>query len=104
MVRRSWAVVFAVVLGLCFSASAQAGGVLRVGPVAVQPVIAEGVRVGPVVVGGMDAARAEAAVRAAYDRPLRFVFGTQRWQASPGRLGAKPAVKSAVRRALGAEP
>ncbi|MCY4085564.1 MAG: L,D-transpeptidase [Actinomycetia bacterium] len=61
-------------------------------------------RIGPVVVGGMDAAKAEAVVRAAYDRPLRFVFGGQRWQASPGQLGARPAVRNAIRRALRAEP
>ena len=85
-------------------AVAHARSVPAVVPVAVPPVIAEGVRIGPVVVGGMNAVQAEAAVRAAYDRPLRFVFGTQRWQARPGQLGAGPAVKGAVRRALGAEP
>ena len=56
------------------------------------------------MVGGMNAVQAEAVVRAAYDRPLRFVFETQRWQARLGQLGAGPAVRSAVRRALGAEP
>ena len=100
---RSWAVAVAVVLGL-LAAVADARSAPLVVPVPAPLTFAEGVRIGPAVVGGMDAAKAEAVVRAAYDQPLRFVFGGQRWQASPGQLGARPAVKSTVRRALGAEP
>lgn len=73
-------------------------------PIAASLTIAEGVRIGPVLVGGMNAAEAEAAVWKAYDRPLSLVLGGQSWQARPAQLGARPAVGSAVRQALHAQP
>ena len=68
------------------------------------PTVAEGVTIGTVDVGGMNALQAEAAVKAAYDRPLRFVFRNKRWRATPAQLGAKPALQPAIGRALGAAP
>jgi hypothetical protein len=66
--------------------------------------IASRVRIGHVRVGGMTAEPARARVRAAFERPLRFVFEKKRWKAAPLDLGAQAAVGPAVVRALAARP
>ncbi|MEZ5101430.1 MAG: hypothetical protein R3C15_16850 [Thermoleophilia bacterium] len=52
-------------------------------------VIADGVIIGSVPVGGMTADQARVAVQAAFDEPLKFAFGKRRWQATPAQLGAR---------------
>lgn len=99
-----WAVALAVALASSLLGSAEARGANVAVPVAAFLPIAEGVRIGPVLVGGMNAAEAEAAVWEAFDRPLSLVLGEQSWQARPAQLGARPAVGSAVWQALHAQP
>ena len=101
---RLWAVGLAVALALGFVGVADARGANVAVPVAASLTIAEGVRIGPVAVGGMEADEAEAAVWAAFDRPLRLALGGKRWQTRPAQLGARPAVARAVRQALYAQP
>lgn len=65
--------------------------------------IAPGVTVGGVAVGGMRAAQASAAVRAAFERPLVLVAGPARKvRVTPRELGATPDVPKAVNRARSA--
>lgn len=68
------------------------------------PVIAGGVTISGVAVGGLTAEEAIAAVRASFDLPLRFTFGEKTWRALPSELGARPYIEGAVRRALVAAP
>ena len=67
-------------------------------------VIAEGVRVGGVDVGGLTADAALSAVRAAFSAPLVVWFERRVFRPKPGPLGATAAVRTAVRRALSAAP
>ena len=69
-----------------------------------EPRIAEGVTVAGVKVGGMTGTEAREAVQAAFDRRLRFVFKTRRWQVRPQSLLASARVDGAVRQALAAAP
>ena len=52
----------------------------------------------------MSSADAKAAVQAAFDEPLQFAYRKRHWWATPERLGAKPYIAGAVRRALIAAP
>ena len=63
-------------------------------------VIAQGVRVAGVPVGGMTSEPARQLLRAQFGQPVRFRYGAQRWRVEPWKLGAGAAVDEAVGRAL----
>jgi len=65
-------------------------------PVLVQP----GVTIAGVPVGGMSNEQAQAALRPAFARPIRLVYGERRWLLRPTRFGAKVAIAEGVGRAL----
>jgi lipoprotein-anchoring transpeptidase ErfK/SrfK len=67
-------------------------------------VIAPGVSVSGVEVGGLTSEPARARIRRAFDRPLKFVHGSERWQARPSRFGGHWWVNGAIARALRARP
>jgi lipoprotein-anchoring transpeptidase ErfK/SrfK len=69
-------------------------------PVLVQP----GVTIAGVPVGGMSNEQAQAALRPAFARPVRLVYGDQRWRLRPTRFGAKVAIADGVSRALHSPP
>jgi hypothetical protein len=73
--------------------SAQRGGV-----------VAHGVTIGGLPVGGLNSEQARSAISWWYDRPLRFVFYGKRWSVKPSTLGSKVDVDSAVQRLLKASP
>jgi len=62
--------------------------------------IPSGVTLAGVPVGGMSNEQAQAALRPAFARPVRLVYGDRRWRLVPGRLGAKVAVARGVADAL----
>jgi lipoprotein-anchoring transpeptidase ErfK/SrfK len=64
--------------------------------------IAQGVTLAGVPVGGMSNEQAQAALRPAFARPVRLVYGDWRWRLVPTRFGAKVAVADGVARAFGA--
>jgi lipoprotein-anchoring transpeptidase ErfK/SrfK len=66
--------------------------------------IALGVSVADVELGGLTSEPARMRLRAAFERPLRFLYGDERWTARPQRLGARAFVDEAVTRALRARP
>jgi lipoprotein-anchoring transpeptidase ErfK/SrfK len=65
-------------------------------PVLVQP----GVTIAGVPVGGMTNEQAQAALRPAFARPIRLVYGDRSWSLRPTRFGAKVAIADGVSRAL----
>jgi hypothetical protein len=67
-------------------------------------VIAAGVTIGGVAVGGMTADQAEAAVTAAFEQPVRLQVMSHKLFVKPERLGTIALVHDAVTRALGAAP
>jgi lipoprotein-anchoring transpeptidase ErfK/SrfK len=67
-------------------------------------VIAPGVTVGGVHVGGMMSEAARTRVEAAFGRPLRLQFRAKRWRISPRYLGASAGIDGAVADALRAAP
>jgi lipoprotein-anchoring transpeptidase ErfK/SrfK len=67
-------------------------------------VIAPGVTIGGVPVGGKMSEAARTRVEAAFGRPLRLQFRDKRWRISPRYLGASAGIDSAVARALLAPP
>jgi lipoprotein-anchoring transpeptidase ErfK/SrfK len=67
------------------------------------PVVAEGVTVAGVAVGGLTAAEAKAAVRAVFARPVQLKLRGRAWATRPGRMGASVDVAAAVEAALAAE-
>jgi lipoprotein-anchoring transpeptidase ErfK/SrfK len=69
-----------------------------------EPVIADGVTVAGVDVGGMTAAEATAAVRAFYVQPLSVGLGGETLSVAPYRLGGRARVADAVAAALAAAP
>ena len=89
-----WAFALALVLAV--------GGIGFAAPSANPPPepIPAGVQIGHVRVAGLTAEPARARVRAAFERPLRFVFHKQRWTASPHVVGARASVGRAVTQAL----
>ncbi|HEX2496108.1 MAG TPA: L,D-transpeptidase family protein [Gaiellaceae bacterium] len=68
------------------------------------PVIAPGVTIGGVHVGGMMSESARTRVEAAFGRPLRLQFRERKWRISPRYLGASAGIDDAVARALTAPP
>ena len=66
------------------------------------PLIAAGVTIAGVPVGGLTSEPARARVERAFSRPLRLEFGEKRWRISPRYLGANAAVDASVARALAA--
>ncbi|HEY7707067.1 MAG TPA: L,D-transpeptidase family protein [Gaiellaceae bacterium] len=67
-------------------------------------VIAPGVTVGGVHVGGMMSEAARTRVEAAFGRPVRLQFRDKRWRISPRYLGASAGIDGAVAQALRAAP
>ncbi len=67
-------------------------------------VIADGVTIGRVRVGGLTPDAAASAVRAAFARPVVLVARKARFRPLPGRLGAVAYVEGAVARAKAAAP
>ena len=65
-------------------------------PVLVQP----GVTIAGVPVGGMSNEQAQAALRPAFARPIRLVYGDRSWSLRPTRFGAKVAIADGVGQAL----
>ena len=68
-------------------------------PPAPRATIAPGVTIGGVAVGGLDPVTAADAVREAFARPLTGLVGARRLSVTPGRLGARAYVQTAVARA-----
>jgi lipoprotein-anchoring transpeptidase ErfK/SrfK len=66
--------------------------------------IEPGVRIGHVRVARLTAEPARARVKAAFERPVHFVFHKKRWTATPHQLGARAAAGVAVTHALKAPP
>jgi lipoprotein-anchoring transpeptidase ErfK/SrfK len=62
--------------------------------------IAQGVTLAGVPVGGMSNEQAQAALRPAFARPVRLAYGDRRWRIVPARFGAKVAVARGVTAAL----
>jgi lipoprotein-anchoring transpeptidase ErfK/SrfK len=69
-------------------------------PVLVQP----GVTIAGVPVGGMSNEQAQAALRPAFARPVRLVYGDRSWRLRPTRFGAKVSIADGVSRALHSPP
>jgi lipoprotein-anchoring transpeptidase ErfK/SrfK len=67
-------------------------------------VIAPGVTIGGVHVGGFMSEAARTRVEAAFGRPLRLQFRDKRWRVSPRYLGASAGIDAAVSEALTAPP
>jgi lipoprotein-anchoring transpeptidase ErfK/SrfK len=67
-------------------------------------VIAPGVKIGTVWVGGLMSEAARTRVEAAFGRPLKLEFRDKKWRISPRYLGATAAVDDAVAKALRAAP
>jgi lipoprotein-anchoring transpeptidase ErfK/SrfK len=67
------------------------------------PLVAEGVTIAGVSVGGLTAAEASAAVRAVFARPVQLKLRGRTWATRPGRMGASVNVAAAVEAALAAE-
>lgn len=68
------------------------------------PVVAEGVTIAGIPVGGLTGEEAAAAVQATFARPLLFKFRSRRWATPPLKLGAHADVAGAVAAALVAPP
>jgi lipoprotein-anchoring transpeptidase ErfK/SrfK len=66
--------------------------------------VASGVTVAGVPVGGMSNEQAQAALRPAFARPVRLVYGPRSWRLVPARFGAKAGVAQGVAIALRARP
>jgi hypothetical protein len=67
-------------------------------------VIAPGVTVAGVHVGGLTSEPARTRVEKAFGRPLRLFYGSKRWRISPRYLGANAAIDKAVAAALRSGP
>jgi hypothetical protein len=67
-------------------------------------VIAPGVSVAGVGIGGLTSEPARTRIRHAFGRPLEFSHEGERWQVQPGRFAARWFVHAAVSRALEASP
>jgi lipoprotein-anchoring transpeptidase ErfK/SrfK len=68
-------------------------------PVLIQP----GVTLAGVPVGGMSNEQAQAALRPAFAKPVRLLYGDRRWKLQPTRFGAKVTIADGVLQALGAQ-
>jgi len=74
------------------------------GDAAPPSLIARGVTVAGIPVGGMSNEQAQVALRPAFKRPVRLVYGDRRWRLRPARFGAKVTVAQGVATALRARP
>jgi lipoprotein-anchoring transpeptidase ErfK/SrfK len=72
------------------------------GDAAPPALIGEGVTLASVPVGGMSNEQAQAALRPAFARPVRLVYGDRAWRLVPTRFGASVAITRGVARALAA--
>jgi lipoprotein-anchoring transpeptidase ErfK/SrfK len=68
------------------------------------PVIAAGVTIARIDVGGLTAVEAHDVVEAAFKQPIPFVFKRRHWSIRPTNLEASAAIDSAVASALNAVP
>ena len=68
------------------------------------PVVADGVTVAGVPVGGLTADEATVAIHAFFARPFTFTFHGHTWTAGPARVGATVDLGAAVTSALAAAP
>jgi lipoprotein-anchoring transpeptidase ErfK/SrfK len=68
-------------------------------PVLIQP----GVTLAGVPVSGMSNEQAQAALRPAFAKPVRLVYGDQRWRLQPNRFGGQVTIADGVLQALGAQ-
>ncbi|TMK69825.1 MAG: L,D-transpeptidase [Actinobacteria bacterium] len=66
--------------------------------------VAQGVTVAGIPVGGMSYEQAQAAVTPAFNRSIRVMLGSMRLRVSPARFGMSVAVGDGVSRALDASP
>jgi lipoprotein-anchoring transpeptidase ErfK/SrfK len=64
------------------------------------PPIANGVKIGGISVGGMNAETARVHVERVYGRSVLFTYDKESWRARPAALGAKPQINRAVTAAL----
>jgi lipoprotein-anchoring transpeptidase ErfK/SrfK len=67
-------------------------------PVLIQP----GVTLAGLEVGGMSNEQAQAALRPAFAKPIRLVYGDRRWKLTPSRFGARVTIADGVAAALAA--
>jgi lipoprotein-anchoring transpeptidase ErfK/SrfK len=74
------------------------------GDAAPPALIAQGVTIAGVPVGGMSNEQAQAAVRPVFARVKRISFGDVSWRLRPARFGASVAIADGVQRALAASP
>jgi lipoprotein-anchoring transpeptidase ErfK/SrfK len=65
--------------------------------------IQHGVTLAGVPVGGMSNEQAQAALRPAFAKPVRLVYGDTRWKLRPTRFGARVTIADGVLQALGAQ-
>ena len=72
---------------------------MRRPPVLIQP----GVTLAGVPVGGMSNEQAQAALRPAFAKPVRLVYGDRRWRLQPTRFGGQVTIADGVLQALGAQ-
>jgi lipoprotein-anchoring transpeptidase ErfK/SrfK len=70
------------------------------GDAAEPALIAEGVTLAGIPVGGMSNEEAQAALRPAFAAPVRLVYGTRAWRIVPAKFGAKVGVADGVGEAL----
>ena len=64
--------------------------------------IAPGVTLAGMPVGGMSNEQAQAALLPAFAKPVRLVYGDRRWRIVPARFGAKVTISEGVAEALSA--
>jgi lipoprotein-anchoring transpeptidase ErfK/SrfK len=74
------------------------------GDAAPPALIGKGVTLAGVSVEGMSSQQAQAALRPAFARPVRLVWGDRRWRLVPARFGAKVTIARGVAAALQARP
>jgi len=67
-------------------------------------VIPRGVTLAGVSVGGLSNEQAQAALRPAFARPVRLVYGNRAWRLVPARFGARVTIARGVADALHAQP
>ena len=70
------------------------------GDAAPPALIARGVTLAGVPVGGMSNEQAQAALRPAFAKPVRLVYGDRRWRLLPARFGARVTIAGGVANAL----
>jgi lipoprotein-anchoring transpeptidase ErfK/SrfK len=66
--------------------------------------IARGVTLAGVPVGGLSTQQAQAALRPAFARPVHLVYGDRVWRLAPGRFGERVTIARGVAEALTAQP